>query len=130
MTQWIVDNLGPEVPLHFTAFHPDWKMRDRPPTPIATLNRSRDIALNSGLHHVYTGNVHDLHGSSTYCHGCGEMLIGRDWYELSTWSVVIRDSQAVCGHCGVLLEGIFEEQPGNWGARTKAIQVSDHSFHN
>ena len=125
MTRWIVEQLGPDVPLHLTAFHPDWKMRDKPRTPMATLNRCRNIALNNGLHHVYTGNVHDLHGSSTYCHGCGEMLIGRDWYELSSWSVLIREKQAVCGHCGVSLAGVFEERPGNWGARRRAIKVSN-----
>ena len=129
MTQWIVQQLGPEVPLHFTAFHPDWKMRDKPPTPMATLNRCRDIALDNGLQHVYTGNVHDLRGSSTYCHGCGEMLIGRDWYELSTWAVSIRNGQTVCAHCGTPLAGVFEGRPGNWGAQRKAIQVSDQYFH-
>ena len=129
MTQWIVQQLGPEVPLHFTAFHPDWKMRDKPPTPKATLNRCRDIALDNGLQHVYTGNVHDLRGSSTYCHGCGEMLIGRDWYELSTWAVSIRNSRSVCAHCGTPLAGVFEGRPGNWGAQRKAIQVSDQYFH-
>lgn len=123
MTQWIADNLGADVPLHLTAFHPDWKMRDKPRTPMATLNRCRDIALGNGLHHVYTGNVHDPRGSSTYCRGCGEMLIGRDWYELSTWSVLIRDQQAVCGHCGTPLAGVFEDRPGNWGARRKPIKV-------
>ena len=129
MTQWIVQQLGPEVPLHFTAFHPDWKMRDKPPTPMATLNRCRDIALDNGLQHVYTGNVHDLRGSSTYCHGCGEMLIGRDWYELSTWAVSIRNGRTVCAHCGTPLAGVFEGRPGNWGAQRKAIQVSDQHFH-
>ena len=129
MTQWIVQQLGPEVPLHFTAFHPDWKMRDKPPTPKATLNRCRDIALDNGLQHVYTGNVHDLRGSSTYCHGCGEMLIGRDWYELSTWAVSIRNGRTVCAHCGTPLAGVFEGRPGNWGAQRKAIQVSDQYFH-
>ena len=129
MTQWIVQQLGPEVPLHFTAFHPDWKMRDKPRTPIATLNRCRDIALNNGLQHVYTGNVHDLHGSSTYCNSCGEMLIGRDWYELSTWAVSIRNGRTVCAHCGTPLAGVFEGRPGNWGAQRKVIQVSDQYFH-
>jgi pyruvate formate lyase activating enzyme len=123
MTKWIVDNLGPGVPLHFTAFHPDWKMRDKPSTPMATLNRCRDIALNNGLHHVYTGNVHDLSGSSTYCHGCGAMLIGRDWYELSTWSVCSRNGRTVCDQCGTPLGGVFEGLPGSWGARRKAIQI-------
>ncbi len=123
MTQWIVEQLGPDVPLHLTAFHPDWKMRDKPPTPMATLNRCRDIALNNGLHHVYTGNVHDLYGSSTYCQSCGEKLIGRDWYELSTWAVSIRKGRTVCDHCGAPLAGVFEDLPGSWGARRQAIQI-------
>ena len=71
MTQWIMEKLGPDVPLHFTAFHPDWKMRDKPPTPPATLTRARAIALRNGLHYVYTGNVHDPEGSSTYCPAAG-----------------------------------------------------------
>ena len=71
MTRWVVEHLGPDVPLHFTAFHPDYRMLDVPPTPPATLARARRIALENGLRYVYTGNVHDLEGGSTYCHGCG-----------------------------------------------------------
>ena len=78
---------GPDVPLHFTAFHPDWRMRDHPPTPPATLTRARAIAMAHGLRYVYTGNVHDRAGGSTYCHGCGALLIGRDWYELTGWGL-------------------------------------------
>jgi len=107
MTQWIMEHLGPDVPLHFTAFHPDWKMRSTPSTPIETLTRSRDIALNAGLHHVYTGNVHDFKGSSTYCHNCGEILIGRDWYELSTWNL---DRDGACKSCGTEIAGVFENK--------------------
>jgi len=121
MTGWIYEHLGPDVPLHFTAFHPDWKMRDKPPTPMATLNRSRDTALKNGLRYVYTGNVHDRKGSSTYCHACGEMLIGRDWYELSTWKLTMNDRQAVCRSCSTPIAGMFEEQPGQWGARRQAV---------
>jgi pyruvate formate lyase activating enzyme len=121
MTQWIVNELGPDVPLHLTAFHPDWKMRDKPATPTATLNRSRAVALKNGLHHVYTGNVHDLSGSSTYCHECGEMLIGRDWYELSSWNLVLQGDQAVCRSCRTPLAGLFEHQPGTWGARRQPV---------
>ena len=105
MTQWIMEHLGPDVPLHFSAFHPDWKMMDTPRTPMATLTRSRDIALRAGLHHVYTGNVHDFKGSSTYCRNCGEILIGRDWYELSTWNLT---HDGLCGKCGHKLVGVFE----------------------
>ncbi|HSG58685.1 MAG TPA: AmmeMemoRadiSam system radical SAM enzyme, partial [Woeseiaceae bacterium] len=87
MTQWIADQLGAEVPLHFSAFHPDWKMLDTPATPKSTLTRAREIALRNGLHYVYTGNVHDFAGSSTYCPNCDDILIGRDWYQLSTWNL-------------------------------------------
>jgi pyruvate formate lyase activating enzyme len=71
LCEWVATRLGPDVPLHFTAFHPDWKMRDVPPTPPSTLKRAREIALRTGLRYVYTGNVHDEAGQSTYCHGCG-----------------------------------------------------------
>ena len=123
MTQWIMEHLGPDVPLHFTRFHPDWKMTDRAVTPTATLQRSRRIARNNGLHHVYTGNVHDFAGSSTYCHQCGAMLIGRDWYELSTWSLVFDGDGAACRSCGTPLAGVFESRPGGWGSRRQAIHV-------
>ena len=85
MTRWIADNLGSDVPLHFSAFHPDWKMLDIPATPATTLSRARDIAMTNGLNFVYTGNVHDQRGGSTYCKSCGELLIGRDWYVLTGW---------------------------------------------
>ena len=124
MTEWIVGNLGPDVPLHFTAFHPDWKMRDKPPTPVQTLRRSREIALGNGLCHVYTGNVHDKAGSSTYCHQCGETLIGRDWYLLSDWGIEMHDGMAVCRYCGAGITGVFEHQPGTWGARREPVKIA------
>ena len=104
MSSWIMDNLGADVPLHFSAFHPDWKMRDVPATPRKTLTRARDIALRNGIHHVYTGNVHDFKGSSTYCPDCGETLIGRDWYVLSTWNLT---DDGACGSCGKKIAGVF-----------------------
>ena len=112
MSQWIMEHLGPEVPLHLTAFHPDWKMMHTPSTSLGTLTRSRDIALNAGLRYVYTGNVHDYKGSSTYCHGCGDILIGRDWYELSTWNLECPGGSAACKTCGAEIAGVFEDQPG------------------
>ena len=123
MTQWIVEHLGPDVPLHFTRFHPDWKMTDRPVTPTATLQRSRAIGLRNGLHYVYTGNVHDFQGSSTYCHRCGNILIGRDWYELSTWNLAFDGGCAVCKHCAAPVAGLFETRPGTWGSRRQVIHV-------
>src|SRR5215471_17062274 len=105
MTQWIVRKLGPDVPLHFTAFHPDWKMMDKPPTPPSTLTRARQIARRNGLHYVYTGNVHDEAGGSTYCHTCDALLIGRDWYELTAWGL---GELGRCRKCGTPCAGVFD----------------------
>ena len=124
MTQWIVEQLGPDVPLHFTAFHPDWKMMDKPCPPLRTLTRSRDIALKNGLRYVYTGNVHDFEGSSTYCHNCGDILIGRDWYELSTWNMAAANGQGSCSNCGTPVAGVFDSAPGHWGARRLPIHIA------
>lgn len=123
MCEWIMDNLGPDVPLHFSAFHPDWKMRDIEQTPAKTLTRARDIGLAAGLHYVYTGNVHDTAGSSTYCYHCGHLLIERDWYELGRWGL---DAHGCCESCGKPLSGVFEATAGSWGARRKPIFISDN----
>jgi pyruvate formate lyase activating enzyme len=123
MTLWIMENLGPDVPLHFTAFHPDWKMRGHPPTPLATLTRSREIAKKNGLSFVYTGNVTDPAGSSTYCPACGERVIRRDRYELSDWRLVVRDGQAACRQCGAPLAGCFDALPGHWGSRMQPVRI-------
>ncbi|MBA1145750.1 AmmeMemoRadiSam system radical SAM enzyme [Ectothiorhodospiraceae bacterium WFHF3C12] len=120
MSRWIHDEVGPDVPLHFSAFHPDFRMRDVPATPPATLSRAREIAMQQGLRYVYTGNVHDPAGGSTYCHGCGEMLIGRDWYALSTWHL----RAGACTRCGTPLPGVFEDQPGRWGRRRMPVNVA------
>ena len=124
MTQWISGHLGFEVPLHFTAFHPDWKLTSKPPTPPATLRRARQIARRNGLLHVYTGNVHDMEGSSTYCGACGDVLIARDGYELLTWEVTTRDGHGHCSSCGTALPGVFEDRPGHWGARRHAVRIA------
>ena len=112
--EWIMDNLGPEVPLHYTAFHPDWKMRDKSPTPAATLSRARDIALKTGLHYVYTGNVHDPVGGSSYCPKCQKCVIERDWHQLGEWHIAAGEEahMGLCGHCGARVAGIFEAAPG------------------
>ena len=123
MTQWIMEHLGPDVPLHFTAFHPDWKMQEHPRTPLATLTRSREIARKNGLHYVYTGNVTDPAGSSTYCPGCGERVIRRERYELSDWRLVVRDGRASCGSCQAPLAGCFDRAPGNWGSRMQPVRI-------
>jgi len=121
MTQWVVEHLGPEVPMHFTAFHPDWKMRDTGPTPGATLTRCREIAMRNGVRYAYTGNVHDQSGGSTWCHACGVRLIGRDWYELTHWHL---DEAGRCLSCGTLCAGHFRDRPGDWGRRRLPLRLS------
>ena len=120
LSVWVRDALGPAIPTHFTAFHPDWKLRDRPPTPPATLTRAREIALAEGLQHVYTGNVHDPAGQSTYCHACGALLIERDWYTLGAWNL----DDGRCSACGAPCAGVFEENPGTWGARRLPVRMA------
>jgi pyruvate formate lyase activating enzyme len=119
LSEWVIDKLGPDVPLHFTAFHPDYKMLDLPGTPARTLTMARDIARAVGLHFVYTGNVHDERGQSTYCPGCGECLIGRDWYEITRWQL----SDGRCGSCGTPIPGLFAARPGRWGQRRMPLRV-------
>ena len=120
MTEWIVENLGPDVPLHFSAFHPDWKRRNTENTPHSTLSLARKIALGNGIRYVYVGNVHDKSGSSTYCHQCGELLIGRDWYELSNWNL---DGSGRCVSCGTECPGLIENPPGDWGSKRLPIRL-------
>jgi pyruvate formate lyase activating enzyme len=121
MTRWVVDNLGSDVPLHFTAFHPDFKMLDVPPTPPATLVRAREIALANGVHHAYTGNVHNAAGGSTYCPGCGTVVIERDWYVLGRYDLTDDGRCLACGH---QLAGVFDGPAGSWGARRVPVTLS------
>jgi pyruvate formate lyase activating enzyme len=120
MTGWLIEHLGPDVPLHFTAFHPDWKMRETPPTPPATLSRARRIAMQAGLRYVYTGNVHDRQGGSTWCHRCGALLIERDWFSLGTWGLA---DGGKCASCGEVLPGVFRDGPGHWGGRRLPLRI-------
>jgi pyruvate formate lyase activating enzyme len=122
MTRWVVEHLGPDVPMHFTAFHPDYKMLDHPRTPASTLTRARAIALRNGVRYAYTGNVHDEDGGSTYCHGCGQKLIGRDWYRMSDWNLT---EDGRCNRCGILCAGVFEATPGDWGDRRQPVRLRD-----
>ena len=124
MTQWVVEHLGPDVPMHFTAFHPDWKMMDVPSTPTSTLTRARQIAIDNGVHFAYTGNVHDEEGESTYCQHCGEKLIGRNWYVMTAWTL---DEKGCCAKCGTSLPGVFEDRPGDWGARRQPIRIASQA---
>jgi pyruvate formate lyase activating enzyme len=122
MTRWVVERLGPDVPIHFTAFHPDWKLRDRPPTPPATLTRARRIALANGVRHAYTGNVHDPDGQTTRCRACKTVVIGRDGYDLTTWGLT---TDGRCERCGERCPGVFETRPGDWGSRRMPVRVGD-----
>lgn len=125
LTAWVLDRLGPDVPVHFTAFHPDWKMRDHPHTPPATLSRARDRARAAGLRYVYTGNVHDAEGGSTWCHGCGACLIERNWFELGRWGLTMNhDGGAVCQQCGTPCPGVLGATPGTWGARRVPLRMA------
>ena len=118
MTQWVVEHLGSDVPMHFTAFHPDYKMLDVPPTPPATLTRARQIAIDNGVHYAYTGNVHDGVGGSTFCHSCGTRVIQRDWYVLGEYQL---DATGRCQTCGSTVPGVFDGPPGKWGARRQPV---------
>ena len=120
-TQWIVENLGVDVPVHFTAFHPDWKMLDKPPTPPATLTRARNIALKNGIRYAYTGNVHDTKGGSTICHECGSVLVERDWYVLGAWNLT---DEGNCANCGARCAGVFDGPAGTWGSKRVPVRLS------
>jgi pyruvate formate lyase activating enzyme len=119
-SDWFAANLGPDVPWHFTAFHPDYKMLDKPPTPPATLTRARTIARSKGLRYVYTGNVHDPEGGSTWCPGCGQRLIERNGYVLGGWH--LKGNR--CDRCGFEIAGHFDREPGHWGNRRAPVRLS------
>ncbi len=121
LSNWIRERLGSDTPVHFSAFHPDWRMRDVPRTPASTLQTARHIALESGLRYVYTGNVHDETGQSTYCHHCGERLIGREGYDITSWAMT---ADGHCAKCGAACQGVFDATPGAWGARSLPVKVS------
>ena len=119
-SKWVMRELGPDVPLHFTAFHPDYKMMDIAHTPAATLTRARKIALAEGLHYVYTGNVHDRTGGTTLCPGCRKPLIVRDWYEILSYDL---PPEGRCRHCGTQLPGRFDTFDGQWGRRRVPVRM-------
>ena len=120
MSKWIVRELGQDVPLHFTAFHPDYKLADVGPTPAATLRRAREIALAEGMRYVYTGNVHDIEGGTTFCPGCKKPVIVRDWHQILAYSLT---AEGQCEHCGTAVHGRFEEFSGQFGRRRIPVRV-------
>ena len=121
MSQWIHHNLGPDVPLHFTAFHPDFKMMDKLSTPPETLLKAQKIAQDIGLHYVYVGNVYDQAHSSTYCPNCKQVLIEREWYELGDYHI----KNSACSYCGHLIPGHFKNTCGTWGRKRMPIQLDN-----
>jgi pyruvate formate lyase activating enzyme len=124
MTQWIAQELGVDVPLHFSAFHPDYKMTDIPATPVQTLSRARAIALQAGLHYVYTGNVHDTDGGTTYCPACRTPLIVRDWYRIENYHLT---PDGHCPHCQAQIAGHFEKFSRQFGNRRIPIAIPHHA---
>jgi pyruvate formate lyase activating enzyme len=118
---WIMKELGPDVPVHFTAFHPDHKMTDIRATPAATLTRARRIAMDAGLRYVYTGNVHDAAGGTTHCAGCSKPLILRDWHRIERYDVT---PQGACPHCGAVLPGRFEAFRRQFGRRRIPLHLN------
>jgi pyruvate formate lyase activating enzyme len=126
MTRWIVQELGPEVPLHFSAFHPDYKMADIPPTPAHTLTRARQIAMNNGLHYVYTGNVHDTDGGTTWCPSCKAALIVRDWYRIVDYRLT---DDGRCPKCATRIAGHFEHfnLRQQFGNRRQPVAIHPHA---
>jgi pyruvate formate lyase activating enzyme len=120
MTRWVVAHLGPDVPMHFTAFHPDWRMRDVPPTPPETLIRARRIAMDNGVHYAYTGNVIDPEGSSTWCPICHALVIDRVGYHIGEWHL---DRAGRCLGCGARIPGLFDEAPGRHAVERRPVRI-------
>jgi pyruvate formate lyase activating enzyme len=118
--KWIMKELGPDVPVHFTAFHPDYKLNDIAATPAATLTRAREIALAEGLHYVYTGNVHDAEGGTTHCPACNSALIVRDWYRIDEYRVT---SAGKCPDCGHVIAGRFGAFARPFGPRRIPVAI-------
>jgi len=119
LAEWVARDLGPDVPLHFSAFHPDYRMRDIPATPVETLRRARRIARAAGLRYVYTGNVHDTEGDTTLCPSCSAPVVERDWYEILSTNL----KNGACGSCGTPIAGRFSETTGTWGRKRMRVVV-------
>ena len=120
LADWVLRELGPDVPLHFTAYHPDWKLTDAPPTPPATLARARSIARHAGLRYVYTGNVHDSEGGTTFCPTCQKALVVRDWYEIGRYEI---SADGSCPGCGRAIAGRFGRYERPFGAHRIPVRI-------
>ncbi len=120
LSEWVMGHLGPDVPLHFSAFHPDYKLTHLPPTPPETLSRARRQAMQAGLRYVYTGNVHDPEGDTTLCPSCQAAVIERDWYQLNAYRLGPRGD---CSACGRSIAGHFDVKAGDFGRRRIPIQM-------
>ncbi|HEY9678398.1 MAG TPA: AmmeMemoRadiSam system radical SAM enzyme [Drouetiella sp.] len=119
MCDWITANLGDSVPVHFTGFHPDYRVQHREATPHKTLIRAREQALKAGIKYAYVGNVNDVDRQSTYCPECSKLLIERDWYELGTYAV----ENGHCKYCETPIAGVFEGAKGNWGRKRLPVRI-------
>jgi pyruvate formate lyase activating enzyme len=122
LTEWIVEHLGPEVPVHFTAFYPAWKMSNRSPTPASTLTKARCIAVRNGVRYAYCWNQFHEQESSTYCHRCHGKLIGRDRYRIREWNL---SKESQCLFCGAPCAGVFADLPGSWGPRSMPVRLAE-----
>lgn len=122
LSRWVCAELGADVPLHFTAFHPDYKMQTTPRTPRETLLRARAIAMDQGLRYVYTGNIHDTGSQSTFCHSCKQVLIEREGYRLAEYNIT---ADGCCNRCAAPIAGLFEARPGTWGSRRQPVRMAD-----
>ena len=126
LATWVAQELGFDVPLHFSAFHPEWKMQNVLPTPHATLSKARRIALDAGLHYVYTGNVHDMEGDTTFCPSCEQALIVRDWYEICSYDLT---SQGACPKCGAAIAGHFSKYTKPSGYQRVPVLIKPQVWH-
>ncbi len=120
LANWVLSSVGPDVPVHFSAFHPDYRMQDTPATPPSTLFRAVKLAQAEGLNYVYAGNVHDRATGTTRCTGCGASLIERDWYEITDWAL---DDQGACRACGTFCAGVFDGPAGTWGRKRQPVRI-------
>lgn len=120
MSDWIAEELGVDVPPHFSAFHPDYKLKEIPFTPTETLIQARKIALDTGLQYVYIGNVHNLEGDTTYCPTCGNVLIVRDWDEIKQYRLT---HNGHCEDCNTAITGCFEQFAGQFDRQHIPVKI-------